>query len=327
MHVGRNWLIIYLVPVMLSAGVSNPTATQPSLVDVLTQVQELANHKQFEAANALLQDARDRAVAEQNEFHEAVILINLGVIYEKKSKYADAENAYNRAISLLTRAKGEDRVWLVDAQQNLSALLFESGQFSKAETTLLRTMVLLEGNGKPADQTASIESMLAKVYLQEGKISLAKATAENSLELARVNKKESVVDAFDYSVLGAVYTGYGENDAAEDYFQRALATLKKNLDPKDFRIAEASANLGLLFINEGQPAKAEPLLAKAHDTFLAAGVNSIFSRELTAWYAGLERKLGHKKQAGELEKEMRNLLAKSPQGYMSRYIVDASSFR
>jgi hypothetical protein len=56
-------------------------------------------------------------------------------------------------------------------------------------------------------------------------------------------------------------------------------------------------------------------------------VSNSFLRHFFSEYAGIERALGHKKEARDLTKEVQRLSAVSAQTTISRNVVDVSAFR
>ena len=143
-----------------------------------------------------------------------------------------------------------------------------------------------------------------------------------------MGQPEGLGASFGHAILGAVYTEYARFADAETALKRTVAILEHCVKPKDYRIGEAIANLGTLYVAQGALEKAERLFEQAHECFQeTASLNSLFSRHFLASYASLEHKTGHKKKAKELEKEAEMLAAAGPGATISRYIVDARAFR
>lgn len=316
-------IVLLLTP--FAAGATQVTTTP---LDAVQQAKELVNRNRFDEATTVLERGRTLAAIEKMPFAEGVILDDLGLIYEKQAKYLEAQTAFDGSISLLARVRGENAPELVQPLNNLSHLLYESGENARAEALVRRSLAIQNANGKADADTGAEWGILGKICLRENKYAEAKDAAENSLAiLRRVSGTEGPAGALAYSVLGAVYSAYHEPAGAEDSFKRALAILRHALAADDYRIGEAVANLGLLYIGEGESGKAEPLLEEAHDFFRRNGLNTLFSRQFLISWAALERQSGHKKKAKELEKEAKVLNAASPEATFSRYVVDASSFR
>ena len=263
-----------------------------------------------------------------NQIVEAVVLSDLSPIYERQAKFYEAQSAYERAISLLTRARGENAPDLIQPIGKLAALLYESGQFSRAESLLLKEIGILNSMGPSNKRTAAALAVMGKVYLSERKYELAEQTAQDSIKVyAGIGAPDDLGAACGYSILGTVSTQYGAFAKSEEALQRALSIMQKTLNPDDRLVGEGIANLGLLYVATGAIEKAEPLLARAHECLEATGLNSSFRRGLVFSYADVERRLGQKKRAKELTKEGELLAAGSPESTISRYVVDASGYR
>lgn len=319
-----SFLAIFL-PVLLGATVS---VARPDREKVLNRARELTRQNRLAEAEAMLEDLRTQAVQEDNQPFEAVVLTTLGPVYERQAKYQEAQSAYEQAIAMVTESEGENAPELIQPIGKLATLLYESGQYSRAESLLVRQIGMMNTTGKPDKQSGMALATLGKVYLTQHRYDLAEQAARDSLKVYdRIGEPEGLGAAFGYSILGAISTQHGEYSSAEDSLQRALSIMQKNLAPDDRLVSEGIANLGLLYVAAGTLEKAEPLLAEAHERLDATGLNSSFRRGFLFAYADAERRLGHKKMAKELIKEGLSLVAKGPENSLSRDIVDASRYR
>jgi tetratricopeptide (TPR) repeat protein len=300
----------------------------PTTADSLRKSDDLIDEQRYEEAIALLESDRIRSVRENDEYSEALILNQLGLVYARQGKSFAAQNAFDNSLLLLTRIKGKDAPDLIHPLNNLANLLYDSNQCSQAEALVRRSLGILTSLGQPDLGTGGELAMLAKIYLGESKVSLAQQSAEESLRvLSQRGHAEDVPASIAWSVLGAVYENEGAPANAEDSLNHALSILQKQLSPEDYRLAEASANLGLLYAHEGAREKAEPLLEQAHACFRANALNTYFVRGFLLGWADLERKAGHKKEAKDLMSEAKVLIKATSEGSMSRYVVDANALR
>jgi tetratricopeptide (TPR) repeat protein len=322
----HTFSIAIFLPAALLVAMPGAGETSDATRNILNQVDELASHGQLPETVALLENARAKAEYQHDLLSEAIFFNSLGVVYQKQARYLDAEGAFSRSISLLTQCKGENSFDLIGPQRNLANLYFEAGQFSQAASLLRRNLAILESMGSSAPRTAEDLGLLAKVYLTERKYALAKQTAEDSLK-AFGSAPDDASAALAYSVLGSVYQQYGDPGGAEESFEESLSILRQHLDPADFRIGEGMANLGLLYVEGGDIEKGAPLLDQAWGFLKGESRNTSFKRQFLASYAEVERKLGNRKKAKELSREVGLLVARSPESTISRYIVDASRLR
>jgi len=299
--------------------------------DILDQAEQLVSINKIDEAKALLTGKQLGAIRKSDPMIDAGVLNDLGVILYKEGLYRDAENAYSRAIGLFRRVNGEDTPAQINSLANLAHLLYESAQFSRAEKLLAKEITILNAgsdSGKADRRSALALGELPKVYLGQHKYDLAAETAENLIKTRSATGIgfESAA-ALGYAILGAIADGQGHRSAAEADLNEAISILKGALDPDDLRIAEAIANLGLLYAASGEMGKAEPLLEDAHSHFDGSRARPLFRRGFLLRYAEAESRSGHKKKARELFNEARSIAATSPATSLSQYLVDASAYR
>lgn len=311
---------------LMAAALISPAMT-PELAAMIGTSQQLSAKRQFEQAANLLAKARSKAAEQNDTYTEALILNQLGVALEREGKFLDAQQAFDRGISRLYLVKGTHSPDLVPALNDLANLLYESSQFSSAEALLRRSLAILSVYG-PRDARRGLElALLAKTQLSEGRYKPAENSAEQSLAILKVTgHREDLPAAISYSVIGIVSDGKHALQRAEESLRNALTILQKHLDPRDYRIGEGLANLGLLYAEQGS-SEATPLLEQAHATFQANSANNLFVRRFLEEWADFEQKAGRRFKARELKKEAKTLAAANSQTLMSQYTVDANIFR
>lgn len=300
----------------------------PGIAGALLQAEELAENGHLQQAATLLEVNRALAEADQNQYYEALILNNLGLVYERQRKYLPAQTAFDGSIALVSKSKGENDPAILDPLNNEAHLFYEAGQYSQAESLILRNLAVRNILGAVDGTTATEMGILGKIYLSEQRYSDARQYAENSLTiLEKEHDADGVSAALAYSILGAVYNQWRQESGAQQSLERSLAILQHSLASNDYRIGEGMANLGLLYADEGISEKAEPLLEKAHKFFVENRLNTLFTREFLTRWAAMERKWGHKKKAKELSREAQSQEAASPQATFSQFVVDVRDYR
>lgn len=316
----------FLLSLVLAAQFAICSDTTPVTGDILAKTKQLIQERKYEEAGALLERTRASASAHHDEYTEGLVLDQLGLVYEREGKYLASRQAFDGCVSRIARTKGKDTPELVQPLNNLAHLLYESGQFSQAEALVRRNLGILASNGSGSDTGVEM-AILAKIYLGENKASLAEQTAEDSMKILRqYNRQEDIVASLDYTILGAV-DNHHNGDSAEESLRHALAILEDKLGPNDYRVGEAMANLGLLYLDRGAAPKGEPLLEQARACFRASSANNLFVRRFLMLWAGFERKGKHNGKAKNLTTEAKALMAVSQEESMSRYVVDANSLR
>lgn len=317
-----SFLVLFASGILFAADGVEP------VTNVLHKSGQLIDAGQYPEAAALLEQHRSEAERQGDERSEGLILNQLGIVYQRQGKFLASRSALDGSIAHLTRAEGGDTLDLIHPLNSLANLLYECDQATQAETVVHRSLKILNGAGPP-DENMGIElALLAKIRLAEGKIPLARQSAERSLEiLTRYGHAEDLSASIPWTVLGSIYADQKDNAVAEDSLQHALSMMRAQLDSRDYRVGEALANLGLLYANQGSRDRAEPLLEEARASFRAQQTNTVFVRDFLAVWANIERKTGHSEKAKELTKEAKTLNAGRSEASTSRYVVDANAFR
>jgi tetratricopeptide (TPR) repeat protein len=221
-------------------------------------------------------DAGDYAKAEQTfqqALHEAerfgaddarvgTTLNDLGQLYRKEKKFADAENAYQRASAILEKVSGADSGEVADVNFNISVLLFDQGRQSIALPYLRRTL----------------------------------ATWETQLG------GEDVKIAAVLCMMGDAYRLEKDFKAAEDPLHRCADIREKDGGILNADLAEAMHSLALVYEGEGRLQLADPrfkLAEKIQESTL--GITSPLLAQTMEEHAVLLRQMGRQKEAERLE--------------------------
>ncbi|CAH3190076.1 unnamed protein product [Porites evermanni] len=188
---------------------------------------------------------------------EGIILLKLANIYYQRSKYEEAKQFYEKALSIMIETGNNRGVGI--CYGNLGTVFQSVGQYTKAEEYIWKALVIRKKIGDKQGE-ASDYGNLGTVFQSVGQYT----KAEKYLQKALVIRKEIGVkqgEASDYGNLGTVFQSVGQYTKAEEYLQKALVIRKETGDKK----GEASdyGNLGTVFQSVGQYTKAEEYLQKA----------------------------------------------------------------
>ncbi|CAH3172512.1 unnamed protein product, partial [Porites evermanni] len=188
---------------------------------------------------------------------EGKTLIKLANIYYQRSKYEEAKQFYQKALSIMIETGNNCEVGTCYA--NLGAVFLSVGQYTKAEEYLQKALVIRkEIDDKEGE--ASAYGNLGTVFISVGQYT----KAEEYLQKALVMRKEiddKKGEAADYGNLGTVYQSVGQYTKAEKYLQKALV-IRKEIGDKEGE-ASAYGNLGTVFNSVGQYTEAEEYLQEA----------------------------------------------------------------
>jgi tetratricopeptide (TPR) repeat protein len=221
-------------------------------------------------------EANDYAKAEQTylqALHEAerfgaedarvgTTLNDLGQVYRKEKKFAEAESAYQRAAALLDTALGADSNDVADVNFNMAVLLFDQGRQSNALPYLNKTLATLE------------------THLNGEDVKLAAALC----------------------MLGDAYRLEKDFKAAEDPLHRCADIRERDGGVLNADLAEAMHSLALVYEGEGKFQLADPrfkLAEKIEESTL--GITSPLLAQTMEEHAILLRQMGRQKEAARLD--------------------------
>jgi tetratricopeptide (TPR) repeat protein len=182
-------------------------------------------------------DANDYAKAEQiyvQALHEAerfgaedarvgTTLNDLGQVYRKEKKFAEAESAYQRASAILEKTSGADSNDVTDVNVNMAVLLFDQGRQSMALPYLRKTLAVWEAHlGGDDVKMAAVLCMLGDAYLLEKNF---KAAEDPLHRCADIREKDGGMLNADLAgamhSLALVYEGEGKFQLADPRFKLA----------------------------------------------------------------------------------------------------------
>ena len=180
---------------------------------------------------------------------DAAALHNLGARYYYSGNFTEAENLYNRALTL----------WKSDREaaatlNNLGALYRLQGRYNDAEACYLKALRAL-----PENESAKTLANLAELYRLQNRLPEAKANAERSAVIARiVNGPDSPQEAQAESVLAGIERAEGHSDQALARYRRIARVLKVNsVEPA--LLSATESNITSILIAMGKFNEAEPV--------------------------------------------------------------------
>jgi tetratricopeptide (TPR) repeat protein len=304
-------------------------ASSPNIYETaIHQAVDLSNTHRFAEALVVLTKAFEQATSNHETAWAALIQNNLGFVYERQGKYSDAEAAFYRALRGMAAAGRTNGSETAPIMGNLGALYYEAGRFAESEKLFLRSISALATSSGQETEMSTLLNNLGAVYLAEYKNQLAQETGDRALKLWSAQPgAESAGQAFSYTVLAEAYNRQGMAHDAETCFSRVLEIWQATAGPNDVQTAKGLANLGVFYLDSGQIEKAEPLFQRAADIYKTSNSNDMFHLYFLYTYSKLQRKLGHRKEAKELEKRFAQLAAGGAQQQIAKGIVDVSAFR
>jgi tetratricopeptide (TPR) repeat protein len=312
---------------LLATAVVLPAAAYDNYDAAIRQGTALANTRHFTEAISLLKKSYAHATAANQIAWGAFLQNNLGFVYEKQGKYTEAEDSFRhalRSMSQVGRLNGPESAPIMG---NLGALYYEAGRFSEAEHFLKTAIDDLRTPTGQVAQMGVLVNNLAAVYLAEHKNQMAQTTAEQGLTLWGLQPSDSTGLGYSYSVLAEAYNRLGLKSQAESSFQRAIAIWTSTNGPNDPQTAKGMVNLGAFYFSNGESLRAEPLFQRASKIFKASSSNDTFHLYFLQVYSKLQKALGHKREAKDLDKQVSLLAPDSAHQQIAKDVLDASAFR
>jgi CHAT domain-containing protein/Tfp pilus assembly protein PilF len=195
----------------------------------------------------------------------ATALIVLAAIYEAQARYADAEQAYRRALAIYEKANGPENPQVAEALARLANLHVSQGRYIDAEPLAQRSLAIREKVlGRDHVDVGRSLSELADVYRSEARYGEAEPLYKRSLAIL---EKARGPEHPDISVVlnnfANFYNVQGRYADAEPLYKRAQAIDEKTRRPNDPNRAATLYNLAGIYRHQGRYADAEPLLQRA----------------------------------------------------------------
>ncbi len=197
----------------------------------------------------------------------ALVLSNLGLLFQTTGRYYEAEEMNSRALDL--REELKDPGPLGASCNNMGVLYKETARYAEADDLLNRALTLTkESLGGSATAYAVILNNLAVLNQQLGKYEKAEKQMLQALAVARENIGEKSPNFVRMKVnLAMLYEAEGKTEKAEKIFLEAMAIKKRRLGAKHPDYAVMEQNLAGLYLTNGQYDKVEDLLKSALKIF------------------------------------------------------------
>jgi len=204
-------------------------------------------------------------------------LYNLGLAYGALGRYAQAEEAYKRALPIKEKAFGVDDIKVANTLVGLGIAYWGQGKYADAEEIDKRALAIEERALGPnhADLARPLDN-LAIVYLHEGKYSDAEELSQRALAIReKTLGQESLELARNINTLAEIYEGQGKYADAERFHKRALTIKEKAVGADKPTVAATLDNLASVYKVQGRYAEAEGLSKRALAIYEKAGKDSL----------------------------------------------------
>ncbi len=200
---------------------------------------------------------RALGVVEKGSANEAVVLGNLGLIYQKQGELDKAEEMVEKSLAI---EKQLGRIEGMAMQYGYLGVIYDiRGDWDKAEEMFEKALAIEEKLGRLEGMAMQYGNLGVNNW-NRGELDKAEEMVENSLAIEqKLGRLEGM--ARQYGNLGLIYMDRGELDKAEEMFEKSL-----NIEEKLGRLegmASDYGNLGLIYRRRGELDKAEKMHKKS----------------------------------------------------------------
>jgi CHAT domain-containing protein len=186
---------------------------------------------------------------------------------------------------------------------NEALQLYNQGRLTEATARLRSSLAIVERVPGANGTWATIASLLATVYKEQGHYSDAEPLYKRSLEIAvKLLGSDALPVAELTNNLARLYNEQGRYSDAEKLYKRALAIKEKVLDSNDPQVAALLNNIAQLYVSQGKYAEAEALFSRALKIYEKTPGDQ-YDRDLAAMLGnmgGLSAALGRYEAARQL---------------------------
>ena len=251
-----------MLSTLLLAGASAPAAPD-DFTERLLAAQRLFVQADYSGAEKILLEALKEADSfAPYDARRAIVLNNLGSVYQFLDRYGQAERCYRRAVEI------EQKIWGTTDDKpfrsllNLAALYIEAGQYEKAEQLGLYSLAEHQRTQKDPD-FARLLLLLSDLEEHHGRYEKAQEHDERALAIFEMLAPDGRQTMETLNNLCVLYREGGRNAEALSRCERALKIAERVPGLEASMQSLLLANVGTLQFLVHGPAEAEPFYSKA----------------------------------------------------------------
>lgn len=227
----------------------------------------LEDEGQLENAEKLAADVVDygRTAWADNPLQFYNAMLSLGVVYQRQSRFGDAESVFNESVGGLLSYVGEAHPSTLVAMNNLGNLYEQIGLYDEAEPLLKQTLEAMEVNlGPTHPQTSRIRNNLALLHESQGNFREAEPLYLTSYELTAERFGDNHPEAIGIqNNLAFLYMMMEDYESAATMFEDIVLRWQQTLGPEHQDALKGLNNLGRAYRFNGDLASAEQRVATA----------------------------------------------------------------
>jgi|AGTN01.2.fsa_nt_gi hypothetical protein len=204
-----------------------------------------------------------------NDLRLAGTLTNLGVLYNSRGNWNQAEPLFARAIDIKEKALGPLDVEVIDGAAKLCHFYLKKGRYDKADPLCQKIILFGDLQIKDYKNMETSFRHLDEFYAHHREFEKARKLFVEAQSMTRGRQNNHYLElAVLQDRLAAAYSGRAKNGRypeAEHLYKQALVLREHCLSGNHMGLAQSYANLGKLYATEGRYAIAEPLLKQGFE--------------------------------------------------------------
>ncbi len=251
----------------------------------------------YERMNTLLRSGRlDEAMIQARKILEtakkiygansagiAPAIDRIASVYRAMGQLRNAEEQFVLALDLVKKELGNNHSYTVSALNNLAGLYKEMGRYQDAERLYLQALGILKSRPeKSAHEEVDMLNNLAVLYMNTARYADAEPLLLEALKMAEKSTsrdwldekmnisrdKEKLEWGRRMMLLANLYFSMKRYEDSEPLTLKALEIFRRILGEDHPEVARVKSDLGVLYVESNQVAKAEKLLTEAINTAL-----------------------------------------------------------
>jgi len=195
----------------------------------------------------------------------ARLMNQVGLLFNAKSRYAEAEPLIRRALAITEASYGSDHPSVAATLNNLARLLQDTNRLAEAEPSMRRALAITAARYGPDHPDVALPvNNLAGLLYDTNRRTEAEPLYRRALEITEASYGPDPPRlAIALNNLAQLLQDTNRPEEAEPLFRRALAIDEASYGPDHPAVARDLSNLAGLLRTTDRPAEAEPLMRRA----------------------------------------------------------------
>lgn len=224
----------------------------------------LKDGKYSEAEKLFLSARKEGEKSGARYGHYATSLLNLGQVYDKMDKVAEAEKVYKEALAIYEKSYGASSPEDAKALQGLADTYRHHNKYNEAVPLYQRALKIRDLTGATHPDTAETLNGLGESLRKQGKNFEAVPMFKRSLDIRKEtfgSTHSKVAKSLDN--LSATYAAMGKYDMALPVYKDLLSARQANNGVEDPRVAQVLEDLAYACSKTDKPKKADGYFKQA----------------------------------------------------------------